>query len=294
MNSPAVLLIGGPEAGKSNFLFRAWTEIDSGSGKLEKDGLPLDADYLQTGAEFQLGGRFAGRTSQEVHVFTRIPVKLRQDPAQTATLVVPDVLGEEVDKIYKTRRWDDKWEELIRQDTGYLLFARANSDQTIAPLDWITCHKLYGSVPAVDASAAQSETQAAIGTSTATPTPTQVVLVDWLQFILKAVRDRAKGKARPRVGLIVTAWDSLPKDADLTPSDWIRENLPLLHQYVMTNGEAFEFAFFGSSIFAGDPDMDQDFADVLRKSDPRTFGFILSEESQTADFTVPLAWALGW
>ena len=46
----AVLLIGGPDAGKSNFLFRLWIAIDAGQGALVKDGLPSELDYLSGGA----------------------------------------------------------------------------------------------------------------------------------------------------------------------------------------------------------------------------------------------------
>ena len=45
----AVLLIGGPDAGKSNFLFRLWIAIDTGQGALVKDGLPSELDYLSGG-----------------------------------------------------------------------------------------------------------------------------------------------------------------------------------------------------------------------------------------------------
>ena len=58
MTNSAVLLIGGPETGKSNFLFRAWTHIFSADGLLEKDGMPPDAEYLRDGAERQLRGEY--------------------------------------------------------------------------------------------------------------------------------------------------------------------------------------------------------------------------------------------
>src|SRR5689334_13555680 len=62
----SVLLIGGPDAGKSNFLFRLWLAIDRGRGAVVKNGLPSDVEYLRGGAERLLEGEFAGHTSKDV------------------------------------------------------------------------------------------------------------------------------------------------------------------------------------------------------------------------------------
>lgn len=307
MSDPAVLLIGGPDAGKSNFLFRAWMHIDSGKGIVEKDGLPSDAEYLQTGAECQLRGKFAGHTSQEVQVISRIPIRLRSDSQKKALLLVPDIDGEQINRIYNVRKWSSTWESLIAENTAYLLFVRVNSPQTVTPLDWITWHKLYSRTPAVVSTSDQcndpaAEVQKDLGSAPATNvqkpvgTPTQVVLVDWLQFILKAVHDKYSHPVRPKLGIVVAAWDCVPKDFEGGPSEWILENMPLLHQFCITNQDVFEISFFGSSIFSGDPEHDHDFADKLSQKDPRTMAYICysSEDKQSNDFTLPIAWALGW
>jgi hypothetical protein len=300
VSNPTVLLIGGPDAGKSNYLFRAWTQIDSGTGLLEKNGLPPDVEYLRLGAQSQLRGEYSSHTSQDVHVISRIPVRLRGDSPSSADLSVPDVNGEKINSIYKARRWDNDWESLIRDSTSYLFFVRANSDQTIAPLDWIACYKLYGGVPEAPPEATASATGNGDTKSVDRNivTPTQVVLVDWLQFILKAVRDKYSHTVRPRVGIIVTAWDSVPPEPQANPSAWIQENLPLLYQFAASNHDAFVFSYFGTSVFDGDPVSDPDFATELSNKDPRKLGSVqhsLDEHPQTtSDFALPIAWALGW
>ena len=60
-NRVSVLLIGGPDAGKSNFLFRLWIALSDGGGILQKDGLPAEAEYLQTGADRLLEGELRAR-----------------------------------------------------------------------------------------------------------------------------------------------------------------------------------------------------------------------------------------
>jgi Double-GTPase 1 len=296
VSNPAVLLVGGPETGKSNFLFRAWTHINSGKGLIEKDGLPSDAEYLQSGSECQLRGTFAGHTSQEVQVISNIPIRLRSDPHKRGLLAVPDIDGEQIDRIYHARKWSDDWELLITQDTAYLFFVRVNSPQTVAPLDWITCHTLYGGAPAAVTPPATPGSGAPNATEVTVETPTQVILVDWLQFIRHALHDKYPNGSRPRVGIVVTAWDSVPTDFQGGPSEWIRENMPLLHQFCSTNDDVFDFSFFGSSIFAGDPANDPEFAGELVHADPRTKGYIRYSQPnrESPDFTIPIAWALNW
>jgi hypothetical protein len=299
MSNPAVLLIGGPDTGKSNFLFRVWTHIDSSNGLVEKDGLPSDAEYLRTGAECQLRGKFAGHTSQEVQLISSIPIRLRSDIQKKALLVVPDINGEEINRIYRARKWSYDWESLIGESTAYLFFVRVSSRETIAPLDWVTWHNLYSGTPPPTPVVDHQGGESAMAPNTVadTPkTPTQVILVDWLQFILKVVHDKHPQAVRPRVGIVVAAWDCVPCDFDGGPSVWIQENMPLLHQFCITNQDVFEFSFFGTSIFSGDPDNDPEFAVELGQKDPRTMGYVRysSDNRKSDDFTIPIAWALEW
>jgi hypothetical protein len=292
VGKPAVMLIGGPETGKSNFLFKAWMYIDSGSGLIEKDErLPLDAEYLQEGAESQLRGKYAGHTSHEVQVVSEIPIRLRSDKEKKALLLVPDIDGEQINRVFRARKWSAEWESLLTETTAYLLFVRVNSQQTVAPLDWISCHQLYSGAAAPVA----PEQNVAEG-ATPAEMPTQVVFVDWLQFIAQALHDKYPHPLRPRVGIIVTAWDAVAVDFKFGPSDWIKENFPLLHQFCMSNQKTFEFAFFGSSIFSGDPETNPDFADELSHKDPRSLGYVRHPPNnlESKDFTMPMAWALGW
>jgi len=299
MNNPAVLLIGGPETGKSNFLFRTWTHIDSSNGTIEKDGLPADAEYLRTGAELQLRGMFAGRTPQEVQVISRIPIRLRRDSQKKAVLLVPDINGERINQIYHERKWSADWESLITEDTAYLFFVRIGSEQTVAPLDWITWHKLYCDIPQPTLAATNQDsgtTEPIEAALEAQKTPTQVILVDWLQFILAALRDKYPQIVRPRVGIVVTAWDCVANDFLGGPLDWIGDNMPLIYQYCISNHDGFEFSFLGSSIFSGDPTKDPEFAEQLGQKDPRIEGYVLHspDNIKSGDFTIPITWALGW
>ena len=303
----AVLLIGGPDAGKSNFLFRLWIAIDTGRGALVRDGLPSELDYLSGGAAGLLEGRFAGHTSKEVYERVFVPVKTRvPGDSRGGTLVVPDSDGEQILAICRDRRWSSAWEELISNRCACLLFVRASSEAIVAPLDWATCFETYGGTMGVP-NAGRGEAPNVVGSAGSAGSqgdeegsiqlPTQVVLTEWLQFLRQAFTAAAGGSFRPRIGVVISAWDAVPTDQQPAgPVKYLADNFPMLHQFIRANDEAFEFQLFGVTVVAGDLKNDEDFRNTYLEGSPPDFGFVLHSLSgqleKSPDITLPIAWAL--
>jgi len=295
MNIPphlrSVLLIGVQDAGKSNFVFRLWLMLDAGTGLLARDGLPADLDYLNGGVNHLLKGEFAPRTSREVHDQTEIPVQSTTAGSNfKGVLIVPDLPGEQIVSVYRSRQWSEDWENKIKDGCGCLLFIRVDSKELIAPLDWMTAASHFGG--AVPAAAPEKDEDGK------DKPPTQVVLVDWLQFLRKAFTQKVGGAYRPRIGIVVSAWDRAPEDQKSKgPAKWIEDNLPLLSQFVSANDDDFDSQFFGVSVTEGDFDADPDFKAEYIRRDPRKAGEVthtLSGSIETRhDVTLPVAWALG-
>jgi hypothetical protein len=287
----SVLLIGVTDAGKTNFLSRLWLALDLGGGSLTKAGLPSDLDYLKTGADHLLKGEFAPHTPQEVRDATEIPVKtIANGHELLGTLIVPDLPGEQVLSVFRTRQWSSEWEERIGYGCGCLLFIRVDSKELVAPIDWLNCPLSFGGMPPM-ANPQKDQADKA-------KTPTQVVLVDWLQFLRKAFTDKVSGSYKPRIGIVVAAWDLIPTDQKQRgPEAWVTSNFPLLAQYVNSNNDEFEFAYFGVSVTLGDLIADPEFKASYLRSNPRSAGEVVHSLSGTVeasnDMTLPVAWALG-
>jgi len=286
----SVLLVGVHDAGKTNLLFRFWLALDSGQGILLKDGLPDDFEYLKTGGDYLLKGQFAPHTPQDVRDQTEIPVKTAGEGAFRGKLVVPDIPGEQVLRVFKARQWPPYWEQQIKRGCGCLLMLRVDSDEIVAPLDWVGCAKLYGGVP-VDAVADAEEGEEK-------KPPTQVVMVEWLQFLRTAFTAKAGAAYRPRVGIVVSAWDLVVEEQKaLGPVAWIKANFPLLHQFIEANDDEFEFAYFGVSVADGDFDKDEEFKAKYLEGTPKKAGAIVHSLygmiEKSPDCTLPVAWALG-
>lgn len=102
-NTPYVLVVGGSDAGKSNFIFRFWLAIRDRNCCLQADGVPADIDYLETGARKLLGGEYSPHTSRTVHNQNIIRVKNGEGtPHFQGELIVPDYSGEEWQRIELT------------------------------------------------------------------------------------------------------------------------------------------------------------------------------------------------
>jgi Double-GTPase 1 len=287
----AVLLVGVQDSGKTNFLSRFWLSLEAGGGILTKAKLPADLDYLQAGADHLLKGEFAAHTPYGDYKKTEIPVKTTAPGDEFfGTLVVPDLSGERVLSAFQTRQWSDEWEDQIRMGCSCLLFVRVDSPELIAPLDWMNCVNVFN-MPIAEATSKMDQAGGA-------KPPTQVVLVDWLQFLRQAFTDRVNGEYKPRIGVVVAAWDLAPADQKAAgPEAWVRANLPLLWQFIRTNDDKFVCAYFGVSVASGDFVADPVFKASYLKGDPLRAGEVIHSLrgalASANDITLPVAWALG-
>src|SRR5205807_2671760 len=123
----------------------------------------------------------------------------------------------------------------------------------------------------------------------------QVVLTEWLQFLRRAFTAVVGGSFRPRIGVVISAWDAVPKDQQLAgPLAYLRENFPMLHQFILANDGQFDFQVFGVSIVAGDLKNDEEFKQTYLNGRPQDFGFVIHSLSDqvtcSSDITLPVAW----
>jgi hypothetical protein len=281
-----VLLIGGPDAGKSNFLFRFWLAIrEKSNPALLPDGPPPVAEYLNRGAGKLLTGEFEIHTPHGTNEICEIPVLAG---GEKAVVVVPDRPGEEWSRIYKERRIPGEWLDRLRTDTTCLILVRAHSDANQAPLDWISVQHFHGNEGNLMGPARQELS-----------TPTQVVLVDWIQIISRILGSGPVGAVRPKIGVVISAWDLLSEDEQVAgPRQYLKDQYPLLADFLESNSKKLVIEVFGISLFGGDPKRSAAFKDAcLHADNPCSGGYVVrqvaGEARRVSDLTLPIAWALG-
>jgi hypothetical protein len=118
-------------------------------------------------------------------------------------------------------------------------------------------------------------------------TPTQVQLVEFLQF-LRWAKLELDGF---RLAIIISAWDLLMKQPRTTPDKWLQAQLPLLHQFLVANREAFHSRVFGVSAQGGD--IKKDATELRKKLNPSERIIVVDGSSRSSDITIPVRWVMG-
>jgi hypothetical protein len=280
MSSQLIMLIGGPDSGKTNYLARLWKALQSGSGRLKSVESP-EIKYVEEALAHLLQGSFAPRSEKNIEESRRdfTVTMATQDDAKHIAVVVPDVTGELWNNAVSSSELPDEWMNLLKESSGALLFIRVHSDLNVAPLDWVNTRDL------LKMDWAEPPEQGSI--------PTQVVLCEFLRFLQLTLRRRPDG-GPPRVAILVTAWDRLDAAAKNSgPSAFIESEYPLFAGR-LDDVSSLEVKIFGVSVVGGDLEVDPDFRQKFLNGDIDTAGYVVEQIEGVVrdghDLTLPIAW----
>jgi hypothetical protein len=275
------MLIGGPDSGKTNYLARLWEALRSGEGRLKVPAVPPNIKYVEDALAHLLQGSFAPRTDKNLEESRRslvIPVE-SEDHTGNAEIVVPDVSGELWKSAVETSELPSEWLEQMKKSSGALLFVRVLSDLNVAPLDWVTAEKvlrLHGT---------DEEALDAI--------PTQVSLCELLRFLEISLREN-EDSTKPRVAVLVTAWDRLDNsEAAAGPRAYIEKEYPLFAGR-LRDIDKLDIDIFGVSVVGGDLDVDEEFRKRFFEAELKSAGYVVTylaeKPTEVFDITLPVAW----
>lgn len=96
--------------------------------------------------------------------------------------------------------------------------------------------------------------------------PTQVMLCELLRFLEISLVDRPDG-TRPRVSLVVSAWDLVdPEKFSKGPRAWLEHEYPLLAGR-LSDVTRLDIRVLGMSVVGGDLKTDKDCRDAVQEGD---------------------------
>ena len=285
LNAQSIVLVGGPDTGKTNFIGRLWLKLRNGESSLRLSGMPNEIKYVEEVVSHQHQGNFAPRTDKNVEVeqiSLTIPlacVGAEQADASTE-LVIPDVSGEVWKTAVETNEIPRERMTQLEQAAGALVFVRVLSGLNVNPPDWVNAANLMG---------LQSQDSETV------EMPTQVMLCEFLRFLeLKICNaDRAR---KSRIAVVVTAWDLLDNERSTAgPRAYLGKEYPLFAGR-LADLDRFEVNIFGMSIFGGDPGADLSFQDDLLTGGVESAGNVRywdgRELQDSPDIALPVAWVL--
>lgn len=285
MPGHSLVAIGLPGSGKTTFLAALWHLIAKReiTTELRLDSLVRgNQKHLNEIAERWRNAQMQERTSLGGNQFVSISVL--DGAGRAATITFPDVQGEAYQKMWEDRECDREVAGTLGHG-NVLLFVHATN---IRMPHWV-----------VDIAAQTRNLGLPVEEGTPVPwsphlAPTQVQAVGLLTLLMEA--PLASGPRR--VAVMLSAWDKASAEG-LSPSEFLRQKLPLLHQYLTTNTEQWDMRVYGVSAQGGDYDevkadaTPTESAESLRELDQASTRIDLTDgTSRSHDLTIPLAWLL--
>ena len=284
MTTASIVLMGGPDTGKTNFIGRLWLALRNSESSLRLGGTPAEIKYVEEAVGYLHRGQFAPRTDKNVAAEqSSITMPLARRHAakgeEGLELVVPDVSGEIWKTAVDTRELAQERMQQLENAMGAVVFVRVLSELNISPPDWVTSAELM-----------QLQEDADVREM-----PTQVMLCEFVRFLEVKLRAGRNGR-KPRVAVVVTAWDLLDAErAASGPRAYLEREFPLFAGR-LDDVSRFEVEIFCMSILGGDPGADEGFRARLLDVGLESAGYVRyrsgNEIRETADVGLPVAWVI--
>jgi len=285
MEAGSIIMVGWPDSGKTNYLAALWDALRAGQGSIFAPTPPDDITYVEDALAFQSRGEFAPRSDKNIEESRKdfsVTVALRSDEDKVAEIVVPDITGELWKAAVETTEISPEWMQEIEQASGAMIFVRVRSKLNLAPLDWATADRLLTVTQFTEADVKKAK-----------GLPTQIALCELVRFLEHAMGQIALG-ARPRLAIIVTAWDLMdPQSQKKGPEAFLRSEYPLFAGRI-DDVDQLDIRVFGVSAVGGDF-ADPAFKERYLKGQQTGFVALGGGKAQQIldDVTVPVAWVIG-
>ena len=278
MSESEILIIGLPETGKTSFLAALQHYIDTEKKEkfLAKYQYSPNDEYLN-----RIHGRWLCceqqvRTAQDQTGSQDVSMYLEVvETKKRFILNVPDVAGEVFSQQWQARSWEKSYIDKVIGICGIIFF--------IHPQTFKTHTLLTDIAPLVDLME-----EGDFKVWDINDVPTQVVLVDLLQTHM----DYAHAVPIP-VAIVISAWDTVTIESqDITPADWLKTNMPLLHQYLKANNGVIEKEVFGISALGGDIKQPSQQDKLINFDEPGDRIIVQVGNKIHSDITEPIHWIM--
>jgi hypothetical protein len=290
MTGASLCVVGLPESGKTTYLAALW-EVISHPDSRRTFGLqrmPVNRKYLISIHRRWLRGEEAIKTKDDESFrgkspeVQRVTLALYSSSGEPFDLQVPDLAGEAFNEAWEMRRWPRVLQKAAESADALLVFV--NPQMVVFPTSIAYLNQM---IATESEGSGDSDSEASIHQTKWDPasSPTDVKLTD----VTGRMFTGREIEALP-VAVVVSAWDKI-SPSELEPELWLKVNLPMFYQFLVTNPETFPSRCFGVSAQGGDFKSETDLAE-LRKRDPVKRPFIRSDGETSNDLTLPIKWIL--
>ena len=225
-------LVGLHDSGKSTALAALWFSVADRSEHcdwyLANSDRPADAGFWLSIRDLWLKGEPLERTEHKTKPEV-LKLKLRkQNGDERLEIVVPDIAGEDFEKIYESGRFPKNHSKILARSDRMVFFVRVDDYD----------HPVALTAPARSTTEKEKSTA---DDETSSWDPSNMYTGSKIIAVLRGIRE-LRGKEMASITIVLTAWDLIRDES--TPATIMRQRFPLLDQYLRAN---YVFTLLGIS-----------------------------------------------
>ncbi len=276
MEKHNILIIGGPNTGKTHFGIQLYERINSRQFefKIDAQNRPSDLSIFEDGLKNIYNGKRAAHT--EASANRSIELKITDEKNSEVKLAFPDYAGEQITSIVDNRKVNDLWQDYIENSTSWVLFIRLNELTTLEDI-------VNKGIPSAEEIQKRNSQPPPVKISEAA---FYVELIQTLAYI-KGLSTYSP-IVEPNLTVVLSCWDELDLPEDQVPSTLLQERLPMLFDFLNNNWQNESLSIIGLSSteksLTDDPD--DDFMD----KEPINFGYFVDKGGSRNKDLTSLIW----
>jgi hypothetical protein len=276
MEKHNILIIGGPNTGKTHFGIQLYERVNSRQFefKIDPQNRPSDLSIFEDGLKNIYNGKRAAHT--EASANRSIELKITDEKNSEVKLAFPDYAGEQITSIVDNRKVNDLWQDYIENSTSWVLFIRLNELTTLEDI-------VNKGIPSAEEIQKRNSQPPPVKIS---ETAFYVELIQTLAYI-KGLSTYSP-IVEPNLIVVLSCWDELNLPEDQVPSTLLQERLPMLFDFLNNNWQNESLSIIGLSSteksLTDDPD--EDFID----KEPINFGYFVDKGGSRNKDLTSLIW----
>lgn len=276
----SVLIIGGPNAGKTHFGGQLYGRLNSRlfNYKIAPHNRPSDLTIFQEVIDRLSEGKRAGHT--EASANRSIELKIEDQDGSKIIFEFPDYAGEQINFLVDNRRINKVWKQYIEKSNSWMLFVRLDE---VTPIEDI----INKGIPSPEE----------IKKRNATPPPIKVSdaahFIELLQMLLCTKEiPTLNNVMTPNLTIVLSCWDLLNLPDRTKPIEVLKERLPLLYYFVKNTWEQNSLSVIGLS--STEKTLTDETDDEFIDRTPIKFGYIINESGEKeVDLTLSINTFIG-
>ena len=270
-----VLIIGGPNTGKTHFGGQLYGRLDSRQFefKIDPKNRPADITIFEDVLNKLFQGRRAAHT--EAGANRSIVLKVTNEKNQEILFTFPDYAGEQINSIVESRKVNKTWKGYIDKSTSWILFIRLDE---LTPVEDI----INRGIPSPEEIQKRKSQTPPVKTSDA------AFFIELLQILIYIKGVSTLNRIdKPNLTVLLSCWDVMNQPKNTIPSKLLKERLPMLFDFLKNNWKESSLSILGLSstekTLTDEPD------DEYIDQTPIKFGYIINKAGKREnDLTISI------